>query len=172
MQGKRNFFEKIHDKPFSSLFVGGAVFVLGILLSDIPTGIASQGWPTTEGNIISSRLEEHMFKEYEGDYYKDTVAYIRYQYSVNGISYSSSAVNSTNAPFYPARIGSRYPVGKDVTVHYNPRNPSKAVLETGIVLNEEAFDVISGYITGAGVFIMVLGLSGLPKVIKGTENAV
>jgi hypothetical protein len=171
MQEKQSIFEKISDKPFSSLLVGGALLVLGILLSDIPWGIASQGWPTTEGNIILSKLEDKMFKEYEGDYYMDTVAYIRYQYSVNGIPYSSSAVDSTNSPFYSVPTGRRYPVGKDVIVHYNPTNPSEAVLEPGLVLNARAFDYISGLITVAGVFIMVLGLLGLPKVIKGTENA-
>jgi hypothetical protein len=173
MQEIQSIFEKIRDKPFSSLLVGGALLVLGILFSDIPRGIASQGWPTIEGNIILSKVEDKMFKEYEGDYYMDTVAYIRYQYSVNGIPYSSSAVDSTNTPFYSVPTGRRYPVGKDVVVHYNPTNPSEAVLEPGLVLNTRAFEGISFCITGPGIFIValsLLGLSGLLEDVKGNES--
>ena len=159
-------FEFIRGKPFLSLIIGGVILVLGILLSDIPTMIVSPEWPTTEGIVISQRLVGQKFKEYDGDYYENIDGYIRYQYSVNGISYSSLAVNSIDSPFYPEIIARRYPKGKNVNVYYNPKKPSEAVLEPGIVLTFKAFNVDSLFISGAGLYFIALGISELLKRIR------
>ena len=163
MQKKRNVFEFIRGKPLFSLIISGVIFFIGILFSDIPTMIVSQGWPTTDGIIISNRLVGQKFKEYDGDFYTNIDVYIRYKYTVNGISYSSLSINSIDTPFYPSSFASRYPVGKDVIVYYNPKVPSKAVLEPGFVGIFKAFNIFSYLIFGAGIYFIFRGISRIKK---------
>ena len=107
MQKKLNVFEFIRGKPILSLITGAGILVVGILFSDIPTMIHSQRWPATDGTIISRRFVGQKFEEYDGDYYTNIDAYIRYEYSVNGTSYSSSSINSIDSPIYPYSIAIR-----------------------------------------------------------------
>jgi hypothetical protein len=164
MKKKPNVFDIIRSKPLLSLAIGGLIFFIGILISDAPTMIVSQGWPTTDGTIITNRIVGQKIKEYDGDYYSHFDVYIRYQYSVNDISYSSTSVNSIDSSFYPVDIASRYPVGKDVIVYYNPKNPSDAVLEPGFVDIFKAFDIFSYIIFGAGVYFIFLGILRIKKI--------
>ena len=162
--GKRkNVFDYIRSNPPLSLIIGGVVLFMGILFSDIPTMIVSPNWPTTDGMIISNRLMGHRFKEYDGDYYTKINAYIRYEYSVEGVSYSSLSINSMDSPNYPASVASRYPVGKDVVVYYNPKDPADAVLEPGYVGLFKPFDVFSYLIFGVGLYFIYLGILEIKK---------
>jgi hypothetical protein len=161
MQKKLNILEYVRGKPLLSLIMGGVIFIMGILISDIPTMIVSRRWPTTEGTIISNRLVGQKFKEYDGDFYTHIDVYIRYEYSVNKIPYSSMSVNAIDSPFYPSHIADRYPVGKDVIVYYNPKDPFDAVLEPGFDNIFKAFDVFSFLLFGAGIYFIFLGISGI-----------
>jgi hypothetical protein len=145
------------------------LFLTGILISDIPKMIASQGWPTTQETIISNRIVGQKFKQYNGTFYTNYEVYIRYQYSVNGAVYYSSSVNSLDTLFNPHSFASRYPLGKDVAVYYNPKNPWDAVLEPGFVSISGAFDVFSYLLFGAGIYFAFLGISKLRE--KGTQRA-
>ena len=162
MQKEPNVFPNLRGNPFLRLVVGGAIFVLGIFFSDIPTMIMSKEWPATEGNIVTCRLVGTSVREWTGDLYTETNVFIRYEYVVNGISYSSSAVNSINSPFflYPPSYASRYPVGEHVRVYYNPKDPSEAVLEPGFVDILKAFDIISILFLCVGIYFIFHGISG------------
>ena len=156
-------FDYIHGKPLLSVIIGCLLFVIGILISDLPKMIVSQGWPTTEGKIISNRTVAHRFKKYDGTFYTIFDVYIRYQYKVNGASYSSLSINLIDTPSYPHSYASRYPLGKDVMVYYNPKNPSDAVLEPGFVSISQAFDVFSYLLFGAGIYFIYLGISKIKE---------
>jgi hypothetical protein len=158
-------FENLTGHPYMRLVAGGAIFVLGIGISDIPTMIMSRGWPATGGKIITCRLVGTAVREWSGNYYIETNVFIKYQYLANGILYSSSAVNSISSPFslYQASYASRYPVGKHVIVYYNPKNPSKAVLEPGFVNIFKAFDVFSDLLFGLGIYFIFLGITTKKK---------
>ena len=165
MQKKLDVFELIHSKPLLSLIIGGVIVVVGVLISDIPKMVVSQGWPATEGTILYHRFLGQKFKEYDGDYYTNVEVSIRYQYTVNGISYTSLSINSIDTPFnlYPSSYASRYPVGEDVIVYYNPKSPSEAVLEPGFVNVFKAFDVFSYIIFGLGIYFVYLGISKIKE---------
>ena len=170
--GKTDFLNIIHKKPLLSLLTGVVIFVIGILISDIPKMIVSRGWPATEGTILNHRFVAQKFKEYDGDFYTSVEVQIRYQYAVNGISYTSKSINSLDTPFnlYPSRYAYRYPVGGEVIVYYNPNNPSEAVLEPGFVNVYKAFDVFSYILFGSGIIFLCYGISMIKKRKFGNRN--
>jgi hypothetical protein len=58
--------------------------------------------------------------------------YVTYSYSVDGRPHAGSRVDvfMPTGKNYPHRYQARYPVGKAVEVHVNPKDASQAVLET------------------------------------------
>ena len=68
-----------------------------------------------------------------------------------------------DSPNYPASVASRYPVGKDVVVYYNPKDPADAVLEPGYVGLFKPFDVFSYLIFGVGLYFIYLGILEIKK---------
>jgi hypothetical protein len=99
------------------------------------------------------------FQEYDGDYYTHLDAYIRYEYAVDGVSYSSLSINSIDSPFYPKDVADRYPVGMDVDVYYNPKDPAEAVLEPGFVDVLKAFEFFSYLFFAVGFYFIYVGIS-------------
>ena len=162
MQKKQYTFDLM--KPAIILIFGVVFIIIGFLVSDIPKMILSQGWPITSGTILSNRLSRVKFKEYNGDFYTITVVYIRYGYSVNGISHESLSINSIDTPSYPSSYANRYPVGKNVIVYYNPNNPSEAVLEPGFANISKAFDGYSYLCIVVGIFLIIIGISDIKKI--------
>jgi hypothetical protein len=149
----------IFDRPKLSLVFGVLLVVMGVLLSDVPRMIISQGWPSTTGTITSHRFLGQKFEEYDGDFYTKVDVYIHYQYSVNGVKYISQTINAINSLFYPADYADRYPVDSEVIVYYNPRNPYDAVLEPGFVGPLLGLDVINFSLFGLGIYFCSRGIS-------------
>lgn len=57
---------------------------------------------------------------------------IEYQYVVNGYTFVSDTVSyKASGSNYSRRTVRKYPVGKEVTVYYDPSNPRYSVLELG-----------------------------------------
>ena len=83
----------------------------------------ASSWPFVNGQIVESELR-HTIDE--------TSAHIAYEYSVTGRRHKSSQVSysgMSKASSEREALISRYPVGAEVTVYYDPTNPSQAVLE-------------------------------------------
>jgi hypothetical protein len=158
MQKKLNDLKFIRWGPALNLIIGGMIIVIAILLSDIPRMIVSQGWPTTSGTILYHKFVGVKFKEYDGSFYTNIDVYIRYEYSVDGISYTSLSINSIDTPSNPSSYASRFPVGEDVIVYYNPKNPSDAVLEPGFVNIFKAFGGLSAYFLVVGACFIFFGI--------------
>jgi hypothetical protein len=60
---------------------------------------------------------------------------VTYEYQVDGTTYTSSKINVImfgSDISYAQGVLNRYPIGSTVDVHYNPDNPSDAVLETQV----------------------------------------
>ena len=163
----------ISDRPLLSLLMGGLMLVISVLISDIPRMIVSPIWPTTDGAVILRRISKVRFEEYDGDYYEKIDAYIRYQYTVDDIKYTSNAIDSTRRLYYPYDVAARYPEGKEVTVYYNPKNPSEAVIEPGFVHFFQGIDIYSYLLLGVGLYFIHVGISQhkLIKIRKSIEEA-
>ena len=163
----------ISDRPLLSLLIGGLMLITGFLITDIPRMIVSPGWPTTGGTIILRRLSGVKFEEYDGDFYEKIDAYIRYQYTVGDVKYTSNAIDATKRLYYPYDVAARYPEGKEVVVYYNPIKPSEAVIEPGFVHVFQGIDIYSYLLLGVGLYFIHVGISQhkLIKIRKSIEEA-
>jgi hypothetical protein len=90
---------------------------------------ASQDWLTTQGTVLLSRVEV-----VGGDYAR-TEPRIQYEYTVGAQSYRSERIKAGGTLFKVVNnrdaydMVDRYPVGAEVTVYYDPANPSQATLQ-------------------------------------------
>jgi hypothetical protein len=124
---------------------------------------ASNNWPVTDGVITSSEVEvwgHHPIM------YRPSITY---QYTIGGQEFTCSQVSS-GATFYSgngleqaSEIVEKYPVGSIVQVHYNPRNPANAVLET----QTEQINYIPLII---GVVMVSIALIGFISVVRKWPN--
>ncbi|TAK11451.1 MAG: DUF3592 domain-containing protein [Anaerolineae bacterium] len=90
---------------------------------------AAQSWPSTSGTVVLSRVEV------TGGDHASVSPNVQYTYQVDGQPFQAAVVRAGDQ-FMAIRksgeaykITDRYPVGAQVTVYYNPANPSDACLE-------------------------------------------
>jgi hypothetical protein len=99
-------------------------FALYKAWKNVQTAKASVNWPTTTGRITGSDIKKVMFRRQP---------LITYSYSVNGAPFTSQRVSFAGG-YKPKEVDpvlNRYPVGSEVTIAHDPRNPAEATLETG-----------------------------------------
>jgi uncharacterized protein (TIGR03435 family) len=116
---------------FCSLFVVIGLVAVGIGIWTLAKSIRSEHWPVTDGIIQSAEMKSHSGSK-GGTTYS---AEVTYTYQVAGMSYTDDKVSigqMSSSSEYARGILNRYPVGRKVSVHYAPGDPSDAVLETGI----------------------------------------
>ncbi len=90
---------------------------------------ASQGWVSTRGRVIKSRVEV------SGGEMTSVSPRVIYEYMVGAIEYQGDQIRA-GEKFWAARTSrdaydtiDRYPEGMAVTVYYNPANPTESALE-------------------------------------------
>ena len=90
---------------------------------------AAQSWPSTPGEVIKSRVQV------SGGDHTTVSPYILYNYQVGGMDISGTQIRAGDQ-FYESHstqqsydLIDKYPVGAQVTVYYNPKDPTQAALE-------------------------------------------
>lgn len=122
-------------------------------------GFSSDKWPTLQGTVQSTTIKKVMTKNGTT---RDE-AEIRYQYSVDGRTYTSNRIQFGGEIFRnPSELLGQYKRGKQISIHYNPTNPSISCLETGV----NSLVIIPAFI--AAMFFAFLTLS---EHGKGKEPA-
>jgi hypothetical protein len=125
-------------------------------------GAASVRWPSTDGRIVSSRL----VTDHDSSDDKRYSAAVRYSYEVDGAQYVGDRVLF----YYRSRFEGhtydrslvdpvlrRYPVGRQVRVHYEPGAPKNSVLEPGLVGAELAAGAVAlGFVGLATLLLLVM----------------
>ena len=116
------------------IFLGIGVLCLYLGAMKAKEGWEARRWPTAKGRIIVSKVDE--FRTGRGIRVARLCLDIDYLYMVKGVIYEGHRVNVGWACFGSEssvkRALKRYPVGKEVEVHYDPRDPSRALLEPGL----------------------------------------
>jgi hypothetical protein len=150
----------------SSIVIGVIFVIIGLVLllmgiAQVKKAKAAATWPVIPGVVLSSGLQEKRHRNAKT--HRVSVTYepqIQYQYALMGQNYTGSAI-SFGSTSYDYNTASRklalYPQGAPVQVHYDPIDPSKAVLEPkasdGVVL------VVLGIVfmlVGAAITILIL----------------
>ena len=110
------------------MFIGVLALIAGTVVSvaavaTIAVARASRRWPTVAGRVVRSEI-------------RDGRPVIRFVYQVEGQEHEGSGVAAGDWPYRPARSAARrvqrYPVGAEVNVYYNPRQPNIAMLKPGL----------------------------------------
>jgi hypothetical protein len=152
-----------------SLMAGALLFIVGGLLR-LYSGVRktrmvkdSKSWPTVTGKVLFSHLhrEKTSIEVAESAWIKADIyeARIAYQYSVFGTKYTShkvclSPIRNVDQLEDAKKIIDKYPADSNVTVYYDPTNPSRAILES----RDE--DIIYAYrqaiaLLGFGTFLLI-----------------
>ncbi|MDB5602932.1 MAG: hypothetical protein JWN71_4976 [Xanthobacteraceae bacterium] len=92
-------------------------------------------WPTTKGEIVWSDIVVETGRDETGRTATRYGAAIRYRYLLGGTRFESTRITwrdgqKTTRAAAQRKLLARYPVGRAVNVHYDPRRPAMAVLET------------------------------------------
>lgn len=148
------------------LALGGVLVFAGG--KQIAEGFASRNWLPTQGTIIDSHVASGTVTKKSGNTRRTTTEYtttIRYTYTVgereytgNRLTVESSGYTGTNRSSAYDLAG-RYPVGVAVVVHYDPRDPSTAVLRAGAAGFGSWILVSLGLLILAGTGIVVRAIS-------------
>lgn len=127
---------------FALVTFGGGIALIVAGLRSRKKAEASQSWPSTVGEIVQAEVKVGTDREIvigaDTDEIPDVKHYyyptVEYTYQVGGTQYSSKQIAFGGTVGYSSRAKAqaqlnKYPVGKQVTVYYNPEKPSEAVLE-------------------------------------------
>ncbi|WP_205877789.1 DUF3592 domain-containing protein [Mycobacterium camsae] len=114
---------------FEVIFVGAAATVIGVVL--LLKGVRAmardkpgRGWPSAPGRVTNSQITLG----------QNSRLVVEYRYEVDGVSYEGDVLHapkSTRSLADNEALWEQYPVGEQVTVNYDPANPSTAVLLLG-----------------------------------------
>ena len=118
----------------SIIFIGIGIVIALFSYSAYKTSVESNSWPTIDGVIITSQIEQQTSTSGEGANKKTTVKSvpkIAYQYQVGGQLYKNTKISFLSSSGNASRIVDQYPEGKTVRVYYNPDKPKQAVLVPG-----------------------------------------
>jgi hypothetical protein len=129
--------------PLIGLFCGG-IFILGFAAAGVfliyqtirsrQKAEASQDWPATAGQITEARVSRHTSTDSDGDTSEHYSPIVRFRYQVASQEYEGSKIafgfqQSFGSHAKAQSALARFPVGAQVSVYYDPSNPSDAVLE-------------------------------------------
>ena len=128
-------------------FLCGGLYLVYYGWTNLRDARASIDWPTTEGNIVASQPAQG-----SGD--NSRPGYIKYVYRVDGVTYSSDVI--VFGQHYTHDHFQRYPVGKAVTVTYDPNDVTNAVLEPGEFNNFAPFYFGGGVLFFCGCVILAV----------------
>ncbi|HXZ24252.1 MAG TPA: DUF3592 domain-containing protein [Methanomassiliicoccales archaeon] len=154
---------------FFSVFAAFGIFGTAIGVGSFLEAQDAQSWPTTIGTITDNYIsqdwqsgDQHSQGQYV--YYPNVV----YDYSVNGVQYTGTRIGITTGGSsdrsYAEGVLSSYNVGALVTVHYNPNDPSRSVLEVG-GMGQFVFVLIP-------LIFVVIGVGGVAYGLRSNRTAV
>jgi hypothetical protein len=153
-----------HNGSRRGAFIVGVIFLLvGSGLSwwgwnILQNAKASSSWPKVQGVVTQSAVR-HKRDSDGGDSYLPEV---NYEYSVKNQQHENETIkfgeNSYGDRQPAADIVARYPIGKKISVSYDPASPHKSVLEPGVTSG-------SYIVIGIGVLFFFISLMMVPLAL-------
>jgi hypothetical protein len=148
---------------FGAIFLTVGIIPIWLAVRTFAKDRAIARWPRAPGRMTVSRVSSHTRseKDQQGYYrrytYHDPV--VEYTYTVGGRELVGKqltrvAVSSTSMPDL-----SRYPEGQDVSVYYDPNDPTIAYLEVRRSIGAIILCILGGAFVVPGILVPVLVLS-------------
>ncbi len=115
----------------------GLVFIVAGIRSYARLNTAKRNWHPTQGRIMFSEVIARRSSSGRGGTSTSYYPRVVYEYVVNGNRYQGTQVSVGHEVGYGSyqmvnqRVMQNYPPGRDLSVYYNPANPSEAALEFG-----------------------------------------
>ena len=122
---------------------------------------ASNSWPTCEGVVTVARVDSKQERR-DG---KTTTMYshhVEYRYTVDDRELTGDRVwitdgnSSSNMSSFAKNTVAKYPVGMEVTVHYDPAAPAVCVLEPGTTWVTYLPLGLGGVFFGVGALLLII----------------
>jgi len=135
----------------------------------------ASSWPSVPGRVVVSQPQRRDVNAVGGSSETDDTevrnfANVVYEYKIASTTYRCDRVSigENNGNFEVAETLARYPVGKQVTVYYNPNERGEAVLERE--LPSWLWKAAAGVVLGLGAIIIfaIFGLKGLGHLVAAT----
>lgn len=144
-------------------YIGYILIVLGVLwlvlgFRNLVTANASRSWKNAPGVVTKSYVRSSLSNEQNqtSHFYPD----INYEFLVDGNKYegderyAGSSNESYSNSLAAEEILTKFPVGKPVTVYYNPQQPKNCVLTPGV--NQQGKKQVT-----QGVLFLLAGLAAV-----------
>jgi hypothetical protein len=169
--------------PFAGFLISSSI--------DLYKAVTSNSWPTTNGIVISSRVDTTIYTRVEtvrnnsrsgiknNSVRKKTVksamyaAIITYKYQIEGVEYKSSNYTANQGYQELVKVNdlvSKFPVNKDVTVHYNPKKPGDALILVGIQGGEIFWTIFPLVITLVLLFLLLKQILKRKSLLSDTSD--
>jgi hypothetical protein len=117
----------------AAAFAALILIAVGVKLNELRK---ARRWPETTGKVIASRVQSLSKSPSDPGYGRDETGvsnqpFVQYEYKVGGRTYQCSRISvAEEVDGTELRaILERYPVGKVVTVYYDPARPERALLD-------------------------------------------
>ncbi len=117
---------------FLGLFIFGtlAIWITLNVFSGVSSSLRSEHWPKAPAQIVSSGVVIG-----SANVATRWIPHVEYVYVVGHTSYRSSRIRFLMSPFYQeenaSAVTAPYPVGRSISVAYDPAAPKESVLEPG-----------------------------------------
>jgi hypothetical protein len=153
------------------IFIGVGVGTLIKLARSYGKLQQSKDWLTTMGKIISSELDAQMTTDDEGNETTTYLALITFSYKVGETIYESDRINfdygmRTSNIQKQQSVVKQYPVGREITVYYDPADPQQSVLEKRVDATFTTM-LVSAVFIAIGLIVAIATLSvNPPEIIK------
>ena len=106
----------------------------GLIVGDIQADIDAESWPTVEGYIIDSGVNE----EYDDEGGSTYCPWIEYGYTIENETYTNHRIShaaDSSCDSFSADWDDDYPPGENVTIYVNPEDPQDSQIETGMMVD-------------------------------------
>jgi hypothetical protein len=153
--------ENIRILMFFAVLVVGLISIAVAVKHFMKAKTAAETWLTASGVILSSNLDLKIRRSSKGHTVHTYQPQVSYEYTVMGQSYTGDHISFGSGCYNSIKtdkIIAAYPKDAQVTVHYDPADPSKSVLETKATAG-------MAYLVKGIVFIVpgAMVLLGFPK---------
>jgi hypothetical protein len=146
---------------FVAIFIGGLIFIGVAINQYMKAKKADKTWLTVPGVVLNSDIRVHRSRSSKGQTTTSYEPQVSYQYQVNLQTYNGDRLGFGSGSYGKAKADRKiaiYPQGAQVIVHYDPADPSKAVLET------KAMGGVT-FLT-LGIILIVMGVWGMFTLMK------